>query len=190
MKKYTLNLLGLTRELPIIELNNDLKIAGFNSLGDTELLNKAALDLYNQLKPHQNIDILVTTECKGIGITQELARLLNIDYIVLRKSSKVYLGECYSVSGSSITSSNSTYFISKDDAKKLNKKKIAFVDDVISTGETFKAAIDLLEKLKDYSIDCELLYGICVLIEGSISQNLLKALSNFIVFYCDKLPLQ
>ena len=50
IKYYTLKILGLTRNLPILKTPSGQFIAGFNCVGDMELLKKAAKNLKKQLK--------------------------------------------------------------------------------------------------------------------------------------------
>lgn len=101
MKSYTLNVAGLTRELPIIKLSDELSIASFVILGDTELVEKTAKLLAEKLP---EVDVLVTAEAKGIPLTYEISKLLNLkSYIVARKSIKAYMNSPIEVSVNSIT---------------------------------------------------------------------------------------
>ena len=140
---YTLNFLGLKRELPILPAPNGIKIAGFNSVGDMELLKLAGENLANQLEKEEiDFDVILTTEVKGIPISQEIARLLKKDYICLRKAPKCYMLNPIVVKSESITSGRSEYYVSELDYEKLKRKNVLFVDDVFSTGATFKNMID------------------------------------------------
>lgn len=140
---YNLKFLGLSRQLPILKAPSGIKIAGFNSVGDMELLKRAGDDLSQKI---QNLgldfDVILTTELKGIPISQEIARILNKDYVCLRKSIKCYMLNPISVKSESITSGQVEYFISELDYNKLKSNKVIFVDDVFSTGATFKNMID------------------------------------------------
>lgn len=137
---YKLNLLGITRELPILPTPSGIMIAGFNPVGDSEVIDISAKYLADKLN-EQNIkfDVILTTELKGIPISQELARIFKTDYVALRKSKKCYMLDPISTSGNSITSGKSEYFVSSIDMNKLRGKKILFADDVFSTGSTFKS---------------------------------------------------
>ena len=145
MKTYTLHVAGLTRELPIIKLSYDLSIASFVILGDTEIVRKTAPIIAKKLP---EVDFIVTAEAKGIPLAYEISRILNLnEYIVARKSIKAYMEEPIEVEINSITTTNSQkLYLNNQDAKKIKGKRIALVDDVISTGQSLKALERLVEK--------------------------------------------
>ena len=145
MKTYTLHVAGLTRELPIIKLSYDLSIASFVILGDTEIVRKTAPIIAKKLP---EVDFIVTAEAKGIPLAYEISKILNLDeYIVARKSIKAYMEEPIEVEINSITTTNSQkLYLNNQDAKKIKGKRIALVDDVISTGQSLKALERLVEK--------------------------------------------
>ena len=145
MKTYTLHVAGLTRELPIIKLSYDLSIASFVILGDTEIVRKTAPIIAKKLP---EVDFIVTAEAKGIPLAYEISRILNLnEYVVARKSIKAYMEEPIEVEIKSITTTNSQkLYLNNQDAKKIKGKRIALVDDVISTGQSLKALERLVEK--------------------------------------------
>ncbi|MDD7410331.1 phosphoribosyltransferase family protein [Fusobacterium gastrosuis] len=145
MKSYTLNVAGLTRELPIIKLSDELSIASFVILGDTELVEKTAKLLAEKLP---EVDVLVTAEAKGIPLTYEISKLLNLkSYIVARKSIKAYMNSPIEVSVNSITTTNiQKLFLNNVDADFIKGKRVALIDDVISTGQSLKALEELVKK--------------------------------------------
>ena len=145
MKTYTLHVAGLTRELPIIKLSYDLSIASFVILGDTEIVRKTAPIIAKKLP---EVDFIVTAEAKGIPLAYEISRILNLnEYVVARKSIKAYMEEPIEVEINSITTTNSQkLYLNNQDAKKIKGKRIALVDDVISTGQSLKAFERLVEK--------------------------------------------
>ena len=145
MKTYTLHVAGLTRELPIIKLSYDLSIASFVILGDTEIVRKTAPIIAKKLP---EVDFIVTAEAKGIPLAYEISRVLNLnEYVVARKSVKAYMEESIEVEVNSITTTNSQkLYLNNQDAKKIKGKRIALVDDVISTGQSLKALERLVEK--------------------------------------------
>ena len=145
MKTYTLHVAGLTRELPIIKLSYDLSIASFVILGDTEIVRKTAPIIAKKLP---EVDLIVTAEAKGISLAYEISKVLNLnEYVVARKSVKAYMEESIEVEVNSITTTNSQkLYLNNRDAKKIKGKRIALVDDVISTGQSLKALERLVEK--------------------------------------------
>ena len=145
MKTYTLHVAGLTRELPIIKLSYDLSIASFVILGDTEIVKKTAPMIAKKLP---EVDFVVTDEAKGIPLAYEISKILNLDeYIVARKSVKAYMEEPIEVEVNSITTTNSQkLYLNNQDANKIKGKRVALIDDVISTGQSLKALERLVEK--------------------------------------------
>lgn len=157
--KYTEN---IERKLPIVKKGN-IELAGFDSVGDTELINIASSKLGHriQLLFEGKIDYIITTEVKGIPIAQGVCTYLNnIPYICLRKESKIYMGKTIEFKGESITSGKSSYFISEDNAEKLKGKNVVFVDDVYSTGSTMNLIEEICKKL-----GCNLICGAFILKE-------------------------
>ena len=145
MKTYTLHVAGLTRELPIIKLSYDLSIASFVILGDTEIVRKTAPMIAKKLP---EVDFIITAEAKGIPLAYEISKILNLnEYIVARKSVKAYMEEPIEVEVNSITTTNSQkLYLNNQDANKIKEKKVALIDDVISTGQSLKALEKLVEK--------------------------------------------
>ena len=145
MKTYTLHVAGLTRELPIIKLSYELSIASFVILGDTEIVKKTAPMIAKKLP---EVDFVVTAEAKGIPLAYEISKILNLnEYIVARKSIKAYMEEPIEVEVNSITTTNSQkLYLNNQDANKIKGKKVALIDDVISTGQSLKALERLVEK--------------------------------------------
>ena len=145
MKTYTLHVAGLTRELPIIKLSYDLSIASFVILGDTEIVKKTAPMIANKLP---EVDFVVTAEAKGIPLAYEISKILNLnEYIVARKTVKAYMEEPIEVEVNSITTTNSQkLYLNNQDANKIKGKRVALIDDVISTGQSLKALERLVEK--------------------------------------------
>ena len=144
-KTYTLEVAGLRRELPVIPINDKLSIASFVILGDTELVCAAAPLLAKKLPP---LDLLVTAEAKGIPLVFEISRLLNLKkYIVARKSVKPYMEEPLIDQVVSITTQKEqTLCLDRKDARDIAGKRVAIIDDVISTGESMEAVGRLVKE--------------------------------------------
>ena len=143
---YTLDIAGVKRELQLCPLNEQLKIAAFILFGDVELTRVCAKELLKKAPEH---DIIITSESKGIPLAFEMAgQSKNNYYVVARKSKKLYMQDGVSVNyGSSITTGKAQeFYLSKHDADLLNGKKVAIVDDVVSTGESVAGLVQLAEK--------------------------------------------
>lgn len=135
---YELQVAGLTRKLPIVQINEKLRIASFVILGDTELVCAAAQEIVKKLPP---VDVLITAEAKGIPLVFEMSRLLNMKkYIVARKSVKPYMDSPIVDEVVSITTQKKQLLcLDKKDAEEIRGKRVAIIDDVISTGESIQA---------------------------------------------------
>lgn len=162
---YTLEVAGVTRHLPIMQIADDLAIASFVILGDCELVTKAA-PLLEQKLPE--VDYIVTAEAKGIPLVQELCRLRGLPYyIVARKSVKPYMDQPLTDEVVSITTQKTqTLCLDGKDALLLRGKKVAIVDDVISTGESLLAIERLVNKA-----GAEIVARAAILAEGDAAKR-------------------
>lgn len=142
---YELTVAGLRRQLPIIPITPTLAIASFVILGDCELVTAAAPLLAEKLPP---VDYLMTAEAKGIPLAQELSRLLGLpSYIVARKTVKPYMQAPLTDQVNSITTQKTQALcLDGKDALAIRGRRVAIIDDVISTGESLSAVERLAEK--------------------------------------------
>ena len=175
-KTYELKIGDLKRDLPIVKISPEVSIASFVVLGDVEMVVYCAKLLKEKIP---QIDYLVTAEAKGIPLTHELSKELGIkNYIVARKSVKAYMNEPISHSVVSITTSNpQTLFLNDVDAKMIEGKKVAIIDDVISTGKSIKALEELVKSAGGI-VEAK----VCILAEGD-------AKDRDDIIYLEELPL-
>lgn len=156
---YKINIAGVERELKYYAVNDNLDIAAFIMFGDVEVTEKAAAELLKKCPEH---DVVVSAEAKGIPLCYEMARQGCREYVIARKSVKVYMRNCTQVTVNSITTANEQkLYLGEDDVKFLKGKRVLLVDDVVSTGESLIA----LEHLMD-SCGAEIVGKACVLAEG------------------------
>lgn len=144
MDYYKLNVCGVERNLPIIQISDDLKIASFVLLGDAELAALAGKELSKKV----DCDIILTAEAKGIALAHEVAKNLGEkSFVVARKSEKAYMHDPIEVEVKSITTDAiQKLCLDSKDVEKIKGKRIALVDDVISTGDSMRALEYLVEK--------------------------------------------
>ena len=141
---YKMKVAGCDRELPLCPVNEHLDIAAFIMFGDIEVTEKAAKLLLEKCPEH---DVLVTAEAKGIPLCYEMARQGCRNYCVARKGLKVYMTNPLEVTVKSITTENvQKLYLSDEEVKKIQGKRVLIVDDVISTGESLNALMQLVEK--------------------------------------------
>ena len=134
---YTIDIAGHKVDLPILPVSDTLSIAFFNLHGNQKLTELCGKELA-QLAI--GCDVLITAESKGLQLCHVMARELNQDfYAVARKSKKLYMQDGIQTSVKSITTGNEqTLYLSKHDADLIKGKKVAIVDDVVSTGGSLK----------------------------------------------------
>ncbi len=139
---YTMNIAGITRDLPICKVSDDLYIGAFVIFGDVELTVKTAGAL---LEKAPEYDYMISAEAKGIPLIHEMARQSGQNkYFLARKAPKLYMSGVFDVKVNSITTAKEQHlYLDVADAEIMKGKKILIVDDVISTGESLAA----IEKL-------------------------------------------
>ena len=143
-KTYSVQIAGLSRDLPIITVPSGVRLAVFNILGDIEITKAAGRELATRLRPHQP-ELIVTTETKSVPLAYEIASLLDVPYVVLRKTYVSYMGEALETKVRSITTGHPrTIYLDAKDRALCGGKRVAIVDDVISTGSTLHAMRDLV----------------------------------------------
>ena len=105
--------------------------------------------LYNRYKKF-NIDIVIGIEARGFIFGSSLATRLKCGFVPIRKKNKLP----YSVLKKKykLEYGYDTIEIHKDSIKKTNR--VLLIDDVIATGGTVSAAIQLLNKFKCNIVEC------------------------------------
>ena len=142
---HPVEIAGVKRELPLFEVAPGLRIAVLNILGDTELVEACGKELGERLN-HTEYDVLVTAEAKSIPLICSLARETGKDYVVLRKSYKPYMGDTIQAETLSITTGKPQgLHLDEKDRQLVSGRKVALVDDVISTGSTLKGMRKVME---------------------------------------------
>ena len=143
--KYTMNIAGLQRDLPLCPVSDTLYIAGFVIFGDCELTEACAAEL---LKKAPEYDYILTAESKGIPLAYAMAHQHgDAKWLLARKGKKVYMQDVFSVEVKSITTAAvQRLFLDGNDAALMKGKRVLIVDDVISTGESLRALEVLVEK--------------------------------------------
>ncbi len=140
---YELQVAGLTRQLPLCPISEELSIGAFIMFSDVELTVACATAL---LEKCQDWDILLTAESKGIPLAYEMARQSGKNYILARKSIKLYMRDPVQVQVKSITTAREqTLCLDRDSLDALKGKRVLLVDDVISTGDSLHALEELVQ---------------------------------------------
>ncbi|MCA0458580.1 MAG: adenine phosphoribosyltransferase [Chloroflexi bacterium] len=144
---FAVQVAGIKRELRKFEIKPGVQIAILNILGDTEFVEAVSRELA-PLIAAKNPDILVTAEAKSIPLAHAVsAKLGNRPYVVLRKSLKPYMGDALQSETLSITTGEpQTLYLDEKDRELIAGKRVAVIDDVISTGSTLQGMRLILGK--------------------------------------------
>lgn len=142
---YELHVAGLTRQLKLHSIGENLMIAGFVVFGDVELTVACARELIKIMPEH---DVIITAEAKGIPLVYEIARQHGENkYIIARKAVKLYMKDPIGVEVVSITTAKKQQlYIDRDDMELMQGKRVLIIDDVISTGESLRAVEKLVKE--------------------------------------------
>lgn len=143
---FTVNIAGKIEHLPVLTIKEGVNIAFFNLHGNPTLTEHCGKEI---AKLCGDSEVILAAESKSLQLAHVVTRELGMPfYAVARKEKKLYLKDGISVAyGSSITTgANQEFHISRHDANLLNGKKVAIIDDVISTGESLKGLEELVKK--------------------------------------------
>jgi adenine phosphoribosyltransferase len=142
---YQVEIGGLTRHLKLFQVAPGLKIALFNMLGDTEIVQASAKALAARLP--KDAQVLITAEAKSIPLAHALAVETQLPYVILRKNYKPYMGDALKADTLSITTGEpQTLYLDEKDLELIKGKRVVIVDDVISTGSTLQGMRMIIEK--------------------------------------------
>lgn len=175
---YDITVAGVKRSLPVVPINENMSIAGFVIFGDTDVVEPCARALVEKLPPET--EVLVTAEAKSIPLIYEMAKVMKMPrYVIARKSVKGYMRNPIITTVNSITNMGKEQILVVDehDAEFIKGKKVAIIDDVISTG----SSIEAIEKLVKES-GGEVIARAAVLAEGD-------AADRTDIIYLEKIPL-
>ena len=177
-ERYTVEVAGLTRHLPLFEVAPGIRIAIFNMLGDTYVAKAAAAAIAERLKDAE-ADVLLTAEAKSMPLVYEMSALMGLPYVVLRKNYKTYMGDALSAETVSITTGKKqTLYLDEKDQHLVEGKRVIIVDDVISTGSTLRGMEKIVEKSNGAVTRIA-----AVFTEGNHDWSRIIALGNLPVFH-------
>src|SRR3984957_5168899 len=136
-------------ELPLVPLSDELTIALLicvdMGVAFAETAGRELADLMRPARP----EIVVSVATMGIQLAIEASRSLGIDdYVILHKTPKIHLGETWSEPVSSITT-DKPQRLRMDPARvpAVRGRRVAVVDDIVSTGASTVAALRLLRRI-------------------------------------------
>ncbi|HEX4835746.1 MAG TPA: phosphoribosyltransferase family protein [bacterium] len=170
---HEITVAGLRRRLPIVPITDSLWIAAFVLLGDVELTNACARAIADRLRPLA-FDYVVSLEAKALPLVHMVATYLShpdaghyFPYIVCRKSVKGYMKNPIIVEAKSITTAAvQSLVLDGVEADRIRGKKVAVVDDVVSTGGSLRAVEELMRR-----VDAQIVARATVLLEEGGYRN-------------------
>jgi adenine phosphoribosyltransferase len=133
-------------ELPVVSLSDQLALALLITVDmGVEFMSQAGLELADILRPY-DVDIVATVATMGIPLAVEVTRHLGLDqYVILHKTPKIHLADAVAEPVRSITTdADQRLLFDRARIKDVQGKRVAIVDDVISTGASTGAALRLL----------------------------------------------
>jgi len=133
-------------DLPLVSLNEQLALALLITVDmGVEFMSRAGAELAEIIRPY-DVDIVATVATMGIPVVIEVTRHLGLDqYVILHKTPKIHLADAVSESVRSITTdAQQRLLFDRARIKDVGGKRVAIVDDVISTGASTGTALRLL----------------------------------------------
>ncbi len=148
-RTYTTTVGSQTVELPLVPLSDQLTIALLicvdMGLAFAETAGRELAELMAPARP----EIVVSVATMGIPLAIEASRALGFDdYVILHKTPKIHLGETWSEAVYSITT-DKPQRLRMDPARvdAVRGRRVAVVDDVISTGASLSSALRLVRRM-------------------------------------------
>ena len=136
-------------DLPIVRLSDELAIALMISVDlGIAFCDRAGEELAGQLRAF-GAEVVVSVATMGIPIAIEVSRHLGIDdYVILHKTPKIHLSDAVAEPVRSITTaSDQRLLLDRARMGAVEGRRVAVVDDVISTGASVAAALTLLRRV-------------------------------------------
>ena len=134
------------RVLPLVPLSDELAIALLITVDHGVAFSaRAGEDLAKLLGPF-DIDVVVSVATMGIPLAIEVSRALGIDdYVILQKTPKIHLADAVSEPVTSITTdSRQRLLFDRARIGAVAGRRVALIDDVVSTGASVRAALNLV----------------------------------------------
>ena len=176
-------------ELPVVSLNEQLALALLITVDmGVEFMSLAGAELAEVLKSY-DVEIVATVATMGIPLVVEVTRHLGLDqYVILHKTPKIHLADAIAEPVRSITTGvEQRLLFDRARIGDVINKRVAIVDDVISTGASTGAALRLLR-----GVGAEIVVIGTLVTEGSLwraalgdDAQLVRAMGSIPVFRPD-----
>ena len=136
-------------DLPLVPISDDLAIALLITVDHgVRFAEQAGTELAELLAPFE-ADVVVSVATMGIPLAIEVTRALGLDdYVILQKTPKIHLRDALSEPVSSITTGKPQMLLfDRSRVSVVAGRRVAVVDDVISTGASVCAALNILRRV-------------------------------------------
>lgn len=148
-RTYHVNVGSQAVDLPVVPLGDDLALALLITVDmGVKFMETAGRELADILRPF-HVDIVATVATMGIPVVMEVTRHLGLDqFAVLHKTPKIHLSDAVSEPVRSITTKGEQKLLF--DRARIDTvvgRRVAIVDDVISTGASTGASLRLLRRI-------------------------------------------
>ena len=143
---YSVDIGSQRVDLPVVSLNENLALALLITVDmGVSFMAKAGEELAEVLAPY-DLDVVATVATMGIPLAVEVTRYLGLDqYVVLHKTQKIHLADAITERVRSITTdAEQRLLFDRARIPDVEGKRVAIVDDVISTGASTGATLRLL----------------------------------------------
>jgi adenine phosphoribosyltransferase len=145
-RTYSVDIGAQRVDLPLVSLSEQLALALLITVDmGVEFMSRAGAELAEIIRPY-DVDIVATVATMGIPVVVEVTRHLGLDqYVILHKTPKIHLADAVTETVRSITTdAEQRLLFDRARIKDVDGKRVAIVDDVISTGASTGAALRLL----------------------------------------------
>ncbi|HET8990492.1 MAG TPA: phosphoribosyltransferase family protein [Acidimicrobiales bacterium] len=136
-------------ELPVVRLNDGLALALLITVDmGVGFMGRAGEELAAVLVDAR-VEVVATVATMGIPLAVEVTRHLGLDqYVVLHKTPKIHLADAVTETVRSITTdADQRLLFDRARIPTVEGRRVAIVDDVISTGASTGAALRLLRRV-------------------------------------------
>jgi adenine/guanine phosphoribosyltransferase-like PRPP-binding protein len=137
-----------TVDLPLVQVAPGITIALLicvdHGVAFSETAGKELAEKLRDARP----EVVVSVATMGIPLAIEVSRALELDdYVILHKTPKIHLGDGWAEPVRSITTgSDQTLRLDPARVAAVRGRRVAIVDDVVSTGASLRAALNLLRR--------------------------------------------
>jgi adenine phosphoribosyltransferase len=136
-------------DLPLMPISDDLAIALLITVDHgVRFAEQAGAELAGLLAPFE-AEVVVSVATMGIPLAIEVTRALGLDdYLILQKTPKIHLQDALSEPVTSITTgAPQRLLFDRARVSVVAGRRVAVVDDVISTGASVRAALNILRRV-------------------------------------------